>query len=103
MANSTSNFKSNYFGKEGKSTENFELIQSFKIDPDKNTSLVALSLNFIPQQDCTVAINGSDPIPFKAGREFVMDTGRNMIHKTIDKFQIVEADIDYWCMGVLKD
>ena len=103
MANSTSNFKSNYFGKEGTSTENFELIQSFKIDPDQDKSLVALSLNFIPQQDCTVAINGSDPIPFKANREFVMDTGRNMIHKTIDKFQIVEADIDYWCMGVLKD
>jgi len=103
MENSTSNFKSNYIGKEGKSTENFELIQSFKIDPDKDKSLVALSLNFIPQQDCTVEINGSDPIPFKAGREFVMDTGRNMIHKPIDRFQIVEADIDYWCMGVLKD
>ena len=97
-----SNFKSNYFGTAGTSTANLDVIQSFKVDSDGKT-LVANSFNFIPTQDCTVILNGSDPIPFKAGKEFVMDTGRNMIHKPISEFIIVEADIDYWCFGILRD
>ena len=102
MANSSSNFVSNYFGKEGTSTANFEIIQSWKINPLGKT-IIANSFNFIPTQDCTISINGSDPIPFKAEKEFIMDMGVNPIHKPITEFKIIENAIDYWYMGIFKD
>jgi len=101
MANSSSNFKSNYFGEEGTSTANECLIQKWSLN--KTKSVIAMSFNFISSQDCTIIMNDSDPIPFKADRELIIDVGVNMIQKPLTEFKIIETGIDYWCMGVLKD
>jgi len=97
------NYKSNFFGDKGTSSSNLEVIQKWK-EVQTNNNISAVSFNFIPSQDCTIIINGSHPIPFLANQPFVIDTsGANPTHKPIWQFQIVEAGIDYWYMGILKD
>lgn len=94
------NRKSEYFGKQATTTEKLDLLQQFKLNPS-DSNLVASIFNFIPTQSCSVVINGSDPIPFPAGREFVIDTAYSN-HKPLWQFEVQEADIDYWCMGIFK-
>lgn len=98
----SNNYKSEYFGKEGTSTANMEIIQSWKLNPNGKT-LIVNSFDFIAYQDCTIIINSSDPIPFKAGKEFIMDIGKNPIHRQIYEFKIIEANIDYWYMGLFDE
>jgi hypothetical protein len=95
------NAKSEYFGRSGTSTAGIDLIQLWKQDANGAT-LVANVFNFIPTQACTIKINGSDPIPFPAGKEFNIDTGINPNHRPLWQFQITEANIDYWFMGIFK-
>jgi len=102
MSNLSSNYKSEYFGKEGISTSNLEIIQSWKLNQN-GKNLVVNKFNFIAKQDCTIIINDSDPIPFKANKEFIMDIGMNPIHRVISEFKIVEENINYWYMGIFKD
>jgi len=101
MANTSSNFKSEYFGENGTSVANQCLIQKWSLNTIK--TIIANSFNFIPNTDCSIIINGSDPIPFKSGREFIIDVGVNLIQLPIYEFKIVEADITYWCMGIFKN
>jgi len=95
------NFLSEYFGSPSivTSTGNQELIQAFKQNPN-GRNIKANIFNFIPNADCTVKINGSDAISFKAGKEFIIDIGANPVHKSIWSFIIVESGIQFWYMGI---
>lgn len=102
MANTYSNYKSEYFGFQGVATAGVDLIQKWKLNPNGKT-LLAMSFDFIPKQNCTVIINGSDPIPFIANREWIIDVGVNPIHEPLNEFKIVESGIECWYVGIFKD
>lgn len=78
-----------YDGGKGKSTANQELLALQAI------SRKYYEFDFMNKQDCTVIVNNSNPIPCPANVGFTADG----TDARIEKFSIVEADIDYIWRG----
>lgn len=77
------------------STANMEIIPS---PPDNWTVDYQLNpFSFMNDQDCTVRINGSDPIFLRAKQGFNLDHK----YKTIRSFVIVEPEITFNWIGII--
>lgn len=80
-------------GSEFYGTSQIEVSNSNEEVIPKNT--IFYKFSFLNEEDCTVKINGSDPIFLRAGIGF----STNQVDSEINSFVVVESGIEYFWIG----